>query len=64
MDSANMTWEFTQFGGTVHAFTEPNLIGASANAMVSCLLSHRMLSSMEDAGCCFMLEVNLEKHSH
>ena len=35
LESANVTWEFTQFGKTVHAFTEPNLIGASASANVS-----------------------------
>ena len=35
LEAANVTWEFTQFGRTVHAFTEPNLIGPSASANVS-----------------------------
>ncbi|KAK9839169.1 hypothetical protein WJX74_010891 [Apatococcus lobatus] len=32
LEAANVTFEFTQFGKTVHAFTEPNLIGSSASA--------------------------------
>ena len=63
LESANVTWEFTQFGGTVHAFTEPNLVGASANAMVSCLLCHSLLSSTDDPACCFMFGVQVENHS-
>ena len=41
LDSANVTWEYFDYGETVHAFTEPDLVNTGSVSQPPCICQTR-----------------------